>query len=193
MLSEKGGTGFPTLMFLDAEGRRLLKHAGPRTVKAFESTLAEVEQFQALMQKAEAGDAKAATELFIRQLQLEWFESEEAQAKAAALQEVSSAQKKQIDQLLVDTEVRCRAAAAGKDMAKVREAGAHFLEMWEAKRVPASEDQLYVFWAMMARHAEDKGDKKLFKKIVGAFKDTIPGSSRYRPALGELQERLKNM
>jgi len=179
-------------MFLDADGRRLMKHAGPRTTKGFESSLEEVQAFRALAQKAEAGDAKAATELFIRQLQLEWFAYEEAQAKAGTLTEVSSSQQKEIDQLLVNTEVRSRAGAADRDPVKVRDAGKHFFGMWEAKRIPTGDEALYNFWSMMANYAEDEGDKKLFKKIVGEFKDTIPGGSPYRRALKDLEARLKD-
>lgn len=191
-MSEKGGTGFPTLMFLDAEGRRLMRHMGPRTTKGFEGSLEEVQEFQALMAKAEAGDAKAATELLIRQLQLEWFDFEEAQERAAALEKVSKKQQEEITQLLIDTEVRVLAKAAGKDPAERRKAGEHFFAMWEADRVPATEAQLYPYWFMMADFAEDKGDKKLFKKIVGEADDALKRNSRYRRVLKGLEMRLAN-
>ena len=179
-------------MFLDADGRKLMKHAGPRTPKGFEDSLDEAQEFRDLIQKAEAGDAKAATEAFIRQLRLEWFGFEEAEERAATLQKVSSKQKKKIAQLLVDTEVRSSATAAGRDEVKRREAGEHFLAMWKDKRLPADEAQIYSFWSMMADFAEHSRDKKLFKKIVAEFKDAIPGDSRYRMALKSLEERLEN-
>jgi len=179
-------------MFLDAGGRRLMKHAGPRTAKGFEDSLSRVQEFQALMAKAEAGDAKAATELLIRQLRLEWFDFEEAEERAAALEKVSSKQKKELAQLLVDTEVRSLAAAAGMDPVKRRAAGEHFLAMWKDKRLPAADAQLYSFWFLMADYAEDQGDKKLFKKIVGESEDALKSNSRYRRALKGLEMRLED-
>jgi len=179
-------------MFLDAEGRMLMKHTGPRTTKGFEETLAQVQEFQELMKKAEAGDAEAATELLIRQLRLEWFDFEEAQARMAALEKVSKKQQAELAQLLVDTEVRTLAAAAGTDPAKRRAAGEHFLEMWQEKELPATDAQIYSYWSLMADYAEDQRDKKLFKKIVGECEDALKRNSRYSRALKALEARLDN-
>ncbi len=191
LLSEKGGTGFPTLMFLDAKGRKLMKHGGPRTADGFDESLVQVQEFQTLEKKAEAGDAKAATELLIRKLRLEWFDFAEAKTQIEALAKVSSKQEKMITQLLVDTEVRSLTSAAGKDDAKRLEAGARFLEMWEGKALPASDAQLFSFWTILADYAEDKRDKKLFKKVVGEFEDALK-NSRYGRALKGLESRLKD-
>jgi hypothetical protein len=179
-------------MFLDADGRKLMKHIGPRTPQGFEDTLERVQVFQDLTAKAEAGDAQAATELLILQLQLEWFEFEEAQMRAEALEEVSKEQGQEIAQLLVDTEVRSLAMAAGRDEVKRREAGEHFLAMWQDERIPATDAQLYSFWSLMADYAEGERDKKLFKKIVGECDDSLGRNQRYKRALKQLEERLKN-
>ena len=192
LLSEKGGTGFPTLMFLDAEGRQLMKHVGPRTPSGFEDSLEEVEEFLELVAEAEGGDAKAAAEVLIRQLRLEWFELEEARKRVEALEKVSSKQKKELAQLLVDTEVRTLAADAGKDDVKRRAAGERFAAMWlEEKSLPSSEAQLYPFWFIMADYAEHAGDKSLFKKIVREAEDTLK-HSKYDKVLEKLEQRLKD-
>jgi hypothetical protein len=191
LLTEMGGTGFPTLMFLDADGRRLQTHRGPRTPQAFEDTLEAVQEFQELMAKAEAGDATAKVGVFIRQLQLEWFDFDQAKKAFEALGDVPSKQKETIEQLLVDTEVRTLIANARNDVAKLKEASKRFLEMWNEELVPKAEAQAYAFWSVLASHAEDAGDKKLFKKVVDKFKDTLQ-DPRYGRALRALEERLKN-
>ena len=190
LLTEKGGTGFPTLMFLDAEGRILARDV-PRSVKGFEDTFEGVQAFAALLRKAEAGDAGAQVEVLVRQLEMEWFDFEDARARVAALEKVGSKEQKLLDQLLVDTEVRSVVSDAGEDSAKRQRAGAHFLAMWEEKRVPEGEGELYAFWSLIADHAEAEGDKKLFKRVVDAFDDTLK-NTRYGRGLSQLEERLKS-
>ena len=185
-----GGTGFPTLMFLDAEGRKLMKYSGPRTSSGFADSLTKIEDFLALGKKAEAGDEKAATEYFIAQLELEWLSLEDARKKVETLTKVSSKQKKQIAQLLVDTEVRELAKKAGDDLDGRIEAGKHFAEMFKEKRVPGSQAQLTAYWTIMADYAESARDKKLFKKIVKEFEDTVKSGSYSRKTLKSLEQRL---
>lgn len=192
LLSRKGGTGFPTLMFLDAEGRILQTHSGPRTVKGFEDSLESVQAFLDLVARAEGGDAGAATDVLIRQLELEWFDFEEARTRAEALEKVGSKQRKILDQLLVETEVRSLAAEAGDDPAKRQAAGEHFLAMWKDERVPTNEAQLYPFWFLMADHAEAIGDRKLFKKIFEEAEDALKRNARYARVLKKLEGRLEN-
>jgi len=180
-------------MFLDAEGRPLLRFSGPRTPGAFEDALAEVQAFQALEKKAEAGDAKAAAEVLIRQLQLEWFALEEARRRVAALEKVSSKQKKELEQLLVDIEVRGLAKAAGANPDKRREAGEHFFGMWQDERVPATEAELASFWLLMADFAEGTRDKKLFKKIVRELDDALPNTAQKHRTVEDLERRLESL
>ena len=188
-----GGTGFPTLMFLDAEGRKLMKYSGPRSVDGFASSFEEIKSFQELQKKADAGDEKAAVEVFIAQLKLGWLELAAAREKLGKLPKVSSKQQKEIDQLLVDLEVREVAQAAGDDRDELIKAGARFHAMWKDKRVPAAESELYSFWMVMAEYAEAERDKKLFKKIVSEFEDSVNmASSRNRKTLKSLESRLEN-
>ena len=194
LLSEKGGTGFPTLMFLDDQGRKLMKHSGARTPDGFADSLEEANDFLALIRKVEGGDKRQAGAVFIRQLENEWFGHEEALQRYEELGKVKSKEKKRIEALLVDSEVRSRVADAGKDDRKRLEAGAHFVKMWKAKRTPSDARTSYQFWAFIADHAEAKGDKKLFKSAIGGFEDSPAGkNSRYRRFQKELEKRLKSL
>ncbi len=187
-----GGTGFPTLMFLNSDGAPILTHSGPRTVSAFDDSLENVDAFRALMAKAAAGDARAATTVLIQQLQLGWFDLEEAQARVAKLTKVNPRQEKILDQLLIETEVRSIAEAAQNNRKKRQEAGKHFHAMWEAKRIPVSEGQLFSFWMMIADYAEHEYDEKLFKSAVDGFRRSLDGN-RYRRYLEALEARLKKL
>jgi hypothetical protein len=103
---------------------------------------------------------------------------------------VSSTQRKQLDQLLVDTEVRCLAEEAGEDRAKRLAAGARFEELWKQKQMPSTNDGRYAYWMLLADHAEKEGDKKLMSKVIKAFDDTLPNSAGKRSELRKLEVRL---
>jgi hypothetical protein len=147
--------------------------------------LAQVQEYLDLSKKAEAGDESAATELLIRQIRLDWFDLAEARKRADELKKVSSAQKKEIAQLLIDLEVRGLAKDADKAAAGVR-----FAAMYKDKEIPAGEAELYLFWTILADHAEAERDKKLFKKVVSEFEGTLPSNDRNRKALKDLEDRL---
>ena len=179
-------------MFLDAEGRTLLEHGGPRTVKGFEGSLAEAQEFLTLVKQAEAGDASIAAEVLIRQIRLEWFGFDEAKQKVEALEKVSAKQRKELEQLLVGAEVKSVLASAGEDPDKRLAAGAHFATMWEDNRVPVLAEQQYGYWTLMADHAESIRDARLFKRIVRAFDDGLPASEMKRATVKKLEARLKD-
>ena len=190
LLIQKGGLAFPTVMFLDADGKKLVVHAGPQSVPAFERSLEVAEKVVALEEKAAGGDAHAAAELLVHALTMDWYGYEEAQAKAAALSDVTPEQRARIDQLLVDAEVRSLLVAAREDREKQAQLGRRFLDMWREGRVPANEAQAYAFWILLANHADGERDRELFGKIVEEFRKSLGGNRRYRAALQSLQQRL---
>ena len=194
LMSEKGGTGFPTLMFLDDQGRKLLKHTGARTTEGFSASLENAAEFLSQIRKFESGDRRLAAPVFIRQLENGWFGYDEAVKRYEELGKLKSKDRKRIKALLVDTEVRTMVADAGKDERKRLAAGAHFVEMWKDKRTPSTAQVAYPFWALIADHAEAKGDKRLFKRAIAGFEDSPAGKSpRYRRFGESLKKRLKKL
>jgi len=180
-------------MFLDAQGRKLMKHRGARTTKGFEKSLEESQDFLAQIRKVENGDKRNAGKVFIRQLELHWFSFDEATKRYAELGKVSSKDKKLIEPMLIDTEIRVLAKEAGKDDEKQLAAGAHFAQMWKDKRLPSAASEEYAFWSFIMSFAESKGDKRLFKKALGKYEksDAVKQSSRMRAAIHDMKDRLK--
>jgi hypothetical protein len=113
----------------------------------------------------------------------------DAEHKAKDLKKVSSKVQREIEQLLVDTEVRSLVKDAGRD-GRVK-AGAHFASMYHDKRIPGFAEQ-HSFWTYMALHAAQQEDKKLFKKIIKEYK-RLPNSSSKRRGLKDLEERLNRL
>ena len=190
LLSKFGFPGFPSMAFLDGEGRMLAPYTGPRTIKGFEQGLKELKPFLDLQERAAKGDAAAATELLIRQLEMKWFDYDEAKRRVEALGKVSSKHKKALDQLLLDTEVRQLAKDAGDDRTKRLAAGARCAELFDEKMLPGTIDERASFWLLIADHAEAKGDKRLMKKVIAGFDDTLPNSVKKRNTVRALEERL---
>ncbi|RMH04279.1 MAG: hypothetical protein D6702_03485 [Planctomycetota bacterium] len=192
MLSEYGGTGFPTLMFLDAEGHKLFRPEG-RDVGSFEKARDRSQEFLELVAKAEQGDAKAKVAAFRQQLELGWFGAAEARERLAGLGKISRKDRQAIERLLVATEVRELAKEAGRDLAKRREAGKRLAEMWRNGQVPEDKRLLVSYWGLIADHAEAIGDKKLMKKVLKEADKTVKSDYRGRQLVKELEQRYKNM
>jgi hypothetical protein len=106
LLSEKGGRGFPYLVFMDAEGDVITPQAyGTFTVKDFQETLGNVSELRRLEELAKKGDKSADTPLFIAKVKLGRYNFAEASAKRKKLPSESVAQKKEIDDLLFDLQI----------------------------------------------------------------------------------------
>jgi hypothetical protein len=93
MLSEKGGTGFPTLMFLDAKGEILGKPGG-RDVAAFDKTLGALMAIKDLEKRIAAGEKNLDDDLFMAQLAMGKFKTAaEIKEKAKSFKKLTKEQK----------------------------------------------------------------------------------------------------
>ena len=193
MLSDMGGTGFPTLMFLDSEGKKLLQYRGPRTTNGFEQSYEQLGDYVDLLRRYKKGDKKAAAPLLIRQLELEIVDFEKA-TKLYAEAEPSEKEKKVIDRLMIDCEVRSLVDASQRDRKKQIQTGQRFIEMWKQGKTPSGESQTFQFWAFICNLAEVEGDRKLFKSALDELKKTSVGKdSRYSRALRSMEKTLKDL
>ncbi len=178
-------------MILDADGRKILRPG--RSQGEFEKGRDQALEFLATLKEAETGDEKAKIKAFKMKLELEWLSLEEARAELATFKKVSSKDRKAIDLLLVETEVRDLAKEAGKDLAKRRQAGARCAELWAEKQQPEDVYRLIEFWGLLADHCEAQRDKKLMKKVVKAADKTVKKNPRGRQLVKDLEQRYKNM
>ena len=85
LLRKMGRGGFPTLLFLDAEGNKL---ASPRSrsVSSFAGSVAALTLIDATQAQAEAGDKAAAAQLLLFEVELGRVKSAEFDKRAAALE-----------------------------------------------------------------------------------------------------------
>ncbi|HLY12374.1 MAG TPA: thioredoxin family protein [Planctomycetota bacterium] len=67
LLEEKGGTGFPWIVFMDGSGEIIVTHGGPPAVEGFSRTGEKAREYMSLQTKAEKGDAAAKVDFILLQ------------------------------------------------------------------------------------------------------------------------------
>lgn len=189
LLSDLGGRSFPWIVFLDAEGEIVGRHAGSPTVEAFAHTAAHVRRYLDLKKKAAAGDATVKLDLAILECTLgltEFYELEETvegqklnadQAKAVELCRVNAA----VDEGL-------QLARAGS----VDDAVEEFVEIFKKGVLPTQNTA--GFWYRLALHASKQGDAALLEaSIAGLRKAFGPHDKRLEKWLADFETRLAEL
>lgn len=186
LLKDKGGRGFPTLMFLDAEGN-ILAQQGDRSVAGFEATLASLQRWRDLKQRADKGDKGVEVDLLLVELQLGKVKFADGKARAARIPMLTGEQKAQLDQLLLDAEVGELLEADDEGAAKTRLA-----EIAASGRQPSKEHRTG-FWYALSQHAEAQKDLALFEKAYEGLKAELADEPRAAKFLEDLGKKLEEM
>jgi hypothetical protein len=159
LLEAKGGTGFPHLAFLDAEGEVVAVHQGARTVAAFEETRNRATAFLGLKKKAEAGDAAAKKEFLIAGVELGRMTLEDVDVKLKALGALTPDQASRLDAVRVNAEVLSMLQKTQRSRDSQLATGKAFLEMKKAGRpAPCGDQESILYWLLMMGYAEDVED-----------------------------------
>ncbi|MHC4379959.1 MAG: hypothetical protein ACYSU1_02575 [Planctomycetota bacterium] len=168
LFREIGGTGFPTIKFMDAEGS-VLGEPGGRDVAAFDETLGTLMELAELEKRIEAGEEGLEDDLFMAKLRMGAYSFEDAKANAAKFKELTAEEKKEVAQILVNLEIE--SIMSGIDSQEAAEAATQtFLAWLEKGKIPTG-DALGNFWGMIMEHAEAKKDVKLFTKALKGLEE----------------------
>lgn len=181
LLSEKGGTGFPWLVFMNPEGDVIAPHNDARSVAGFRRTLDRATRWSAAKAKADGGDKVARADMLFLETELgrmEVVDLEDALAEEGL--EPDEAQRKwllglkanqQVDEIMEDLR-RSRDEGSRRrlqgEMAGLRAAGS----------IPTGYYQRVNFWMLIAEHAAAGGDRALLKEAIPelrGFLAEIPG------------------
>lgn len=187
LLRKKGGTGFPYLVFLDADGNVIAKPGG-RSVSAFEQTLTgDVKDWFALVERADGGDEAAQAELFVKRVEYGHFDDPiEARALAKSIKGLSDEERQKIDQLLVNQEFNAILGSV-TTIEEAADAGRRTLPMWKAGRVPTGDTLKLYYWVFLGKHAEEAKDAE----VLGAAIEALEGMRRApKPMLDEFRAAL---
>jgi hypothetical protein len=190
LLSEKGGSGFPYLVFMDANGDVIAVHDGERDVEGLTATLHQAQDFLKLREKAASGDPAARIELFQKQLAFAGS-YEKAQSDLAELKKlpefgklVDAARLAEIEQSLTNLEFQAAMMSAQEEPAETPEEQAAVIKklhekgvaMRKAGHVPDN-DLAIPFWSVQLAYAQGEKDLKLFDEVVAEWKKRLDPSS----------------
>ncbi len=194
LLQEKGGTGFPYFVMMDAEGNVIGKHEGERNVAGFEKTGQKAKAFLELKKKAEKGDRQARIDLLLAELELDHVTAEEAEKKIKEIGKLSPDQQTRLNGLLAGAAVK-EVLKTVNDKPSQIEAGKKFLEMKKAgKSAPTSDRELQAYWILMMNYAETQKDVATFEealKILKAKFGDNPSTKRFFDTKDEILKKLK--
>lgn len=194
LLQEKGGTGFPYLVYLDAEGNVLGRHQGERTVAGFRESGGKAREFLELKKKAEGGDKAAGFDCLIARMEMGLVEEDEIERKVQALGELTPEQHARLDPLLVDARVRGILKGMNpKDQKAVLDVGKRFLEMKQAGKVPSGEKESLSFWNITLAHAERERDAATYEEALEALKRRFGSSPRNKAFFDKAEKKLQEM
>jgi len=191
LLSEKGGTGFPYLVFMDAEGNVLAK-AGDRSVAGFQKTREACLSFLALEKKAKAGDKSVAPDLLIARIEMGQLKFADAKAAVASAGTIDATKKKTIDALVFDLEIQDM--ASGLRTPEDRNAvGKKFAAMMDEGRVPSGPVARRTFYSIILGAAEADNDAKTFEKAFKGMKDALSGLPNTEKMIERMQQTLDKL
>lgn len=193
LLSDKGGRGFPYLVWMDAEGE-VIATQGDRTVGGFESTLGLLDQRAALKAKADGGDATAKIDLMILDTQLGQMDFDELDGELETVT-LNDAQKKTFQQLKANAVVKDTLAMlrrARGDKAAMAEAGKEFYGLYKTGVHPTGPLETF-YWDMLRQHAEANKDVQLMGDAVGRLKVLLKDNQRAGPYIEKWEKTLAEM
>lgn len=191
MLQEKGGTGFPTLMFLDAEGE-ILGTPGGRSAEAFEKTLASLMNIKSLEARIAAGEKGLKAELFFAELDMGKYSLAEVKAKSSEFKKLTKEQKDLLAQHVLNLGVKEILDGMGRDEGALAKAGEKLLAIKAEGSMPTG-DALGGFWFVLMNYSEAQSDADLFAEALAALKVFYADEPRAMEFLNKKDEVLKEM
>jgi hypothetical protein len=194
LLEQKGGQGFPHIVFMDSEGNVLAEHQGDRSAEGFSKTGQKAKEFVSLKAKADKGDKAAKIDFIIVQLSLGQVKAAEAEAKIKEAGTPTKEQQAKLDGELVNVSVMDTMKTVD-DEESAKAAGKKFYEMEKAgKPAPTGDQSMQPYYILMMKAAEEAKDAVIFEKALKALKGKFgsnPNAKRFFEANDKKLEEMK--
>jgi hypothetical protein len=190
LLQDKGGMGFPHLVFLDENGE-VVAEQQDRSVDGFAATVRDLNAWRALKERVDGGDESAANDLFLAGMRLGKISHKDATAQLERLEGLTEAQRKEAEQLLVNLEFdgAVKSVTSRQEMEAVLERAA---AMYAAKRIPSG-NSAPSFWSLLMRKADNDQDPALFAVCVTELKKMFGDKEEYKETFEQLDQQLEEM
>jgi hypothetical protein len=193
LLEEKGGEGWPHIVFMDAEGNVLAVHEADRSAEGFSKTGEKAKSFVSLKAKAEKGDKAAKIDFLVLQLSLGQIKPEEAEKKIKDAGPITKEQKAKLDGELTNASVLASVKGIS-DEEGAKALGKKFYEMQKAgKAGPTSEQALQPYYILMMNAADELKDGKTFEAALKALKAKFGDTPQAKKFFEAKEKRLEEL
>ncbi|MFM1873370.1 MAG: hypothetical protein RL398_2792 [Planctomycetota bacterium] len=156
-------TGLPGVAFFDRDARLVIQvPASAHSVAQFAEYLGRAKQLLAWREAAAAGDARAAANLLIAQLEERQLTRADAEARRQQLSDPTPAEAQRLDALLLDLRIGEELRAVHNDKPGRRALGERYLAMLKAGTKP-SERVSRGLWFVITEYAESVNDPAAFE------------------------------
>ncbi len=190
LLKEKGFGGFPSLAFMDAEGKVMAKPAD-RSVKSFRETLTSLSKYQDLKSRSDKGEKGLEYALFVAEWELGSLDFENAKTRAEGMGKLSKEQRATVEQIVKDADVLATAGTV-RDEPSANEAGKRFHGMLEAGYRPGPKAERS-FWGLLARWADENEKVTSLEMALEWMSKYYADQERMAPELERLRARVAEL
>jgi len=199
-----GFVGAPKVAFLDAAGRVLLEVTpGPagHTVERFAEVAAETKELLSLREKTAAGDARAGAGLLILELEHRLVPLVTGLLRRGSLRDETPAEKKRLDELLLNLAIGEEIVAAGADRARRRELGRRYWKLLQSG-AGAGAEVTRGYWFVIGEYADEERDlaagEAAYEGLSRNLEKAAPGAAwatrlldERRTAVEKLRQKAK--
>lgn len=190
LLQQKGGTGWPYLVFLDADGQ-VLTRLTERSVASFRKSLAKCEAFLAVDKRHRAGERGLETEVLIARIEMGGMTLTEAQEAAAKAGPLAAAPTARLANALLTLEV-VEAFATVRTREDAAEVGKRFQKMWSEGRAPTG-DAAPLFYSLILEAAAKAADAGTYEKALRIYEKVAPQGRGRERVLERMRQRLEEL
>lgn len=190
LLQEKGGRGFPYLIWMDEKGEKLME-ASARSVESFNSDADKLVAWTTLKKKAAEGDEQAKADLFVTEVEMGVISPADAKSQMEGLK-LSDDQKKRIAGVICNGEAQELLQGVRNDE-QFTEAGRTFIKWRKEGKWPTDERVLTGVWQGVMKAAEADVDPESFEAGLNWLKERYGNDPRNKQAFENWAATLEKL
>ena len=193
LLRDYGGTGFPYLIYMDADGNKIGKPTS-RDMDAFKAGASAANDLLNLRNKVAKGVPGLEAALLLAELQMDAVKFEDATDRRKALKKPRKGAKKwadqiqEIDALLLDLEINTLISSTRRDKEAWPKTEALLYEMASEGKFPSKFNRS--FWSAVLTASKARKDSAMFQKGYDAFMKAYGENPRYQKMLESMKADL---
>lgn len=193
LFKEKLGMGYPTILYLNADGDVVFRHQSIRTIEGFEASAKEAMEFASLQKKAGEGDADARLAFIIKQYDANLIRPEELTLRIKEFSNLSPESQKHLDELKFELELSDLYRKSSGNPERLAEAAQQILAMYDSKKIPRREKGKDFYYGILSGYARAKKDITVFELVVAETTKRYENDPVKKPVLDSLVKQLEHL